>query len=92
MSIDTKLQPQQFSLFDSEQPSTSTAAADATAPIGRYSNFVVYVDESGDHGMHKLTQIIPSSCWRSAFSTNDTIAKRLFPHCISSSSITSATI
>lgn len=59
MSSDTKPQPRQFSLFDVEQPAPPSATAGATAPVGRYSNFVVYVDESGDHGMQTLDPNYP---------------------------------
>jgi hypothetical protein len=45
--------PQQFSLFDTEDVSSSEDRA-ATTPAGHFSNFVVYVDESGDHGMVTL--------------------------------------
>ncbi len=49
---------QQFSLFDSEQPAAA-ALAGASPPAGPYSNFVVYVDESGDHGMQTLDPNYP---------------------------------
>lgn len=49
---------QQFSLFDSEAPMESTHAG-AAAPLGRYSNFIVYVDESGDHGIQNLDPNYP---------------------------------
>jgi hypothetical protein len=48
----------QFSLFDSET-AAGEGAASATAPKGKYSNFVVYVDESGDHGMVSLDPKYP---------------------------------
>jgi hypothetical protein len=55
---DDKQDTPQFSLFESE-----AAAADggspATPPKGRYSNFIVYVDESGDHGMQSLDPNYP---------------------------------
>jgi hypothetical protein len=50
----------QFSLFENQ--SESQAIVEATAllyPSGRYSDFVVYVDESGDHGMQKLDPYYP---------------------------------
>jgi hypothetical protein len=50
--------PQQFSLFELEAPSTDGAADDSSA-VGKYSNFVVYVDESGDHGMQTLDANYP---------------------------------
>lgn len=48
----------QFSLFESEQ-SVPIGAVPATPPKGKYSNFVVYVDESGDHGMQSLDPNYP---------------------------------
>lgn len=50
---------QQFSLFDAE---TALAAADTAAeptPTGKFSNYVVYVDESGDHGMQTVDANYP---------------------------------
>lgn len=44
---------EQFSLFSVEQTDAEEIAA-STRPTSRFSNFVVYVDESGDHGMDKL--------------------------------------
>jgi Protein of unknown function (DUF3800) len=49
---------QQFSLFEAESPSDSSAAG-ASPPSGKFSNFVVYVDESGDHGMQTLDPNYP---------------------------------
>lgn len=45
--------PRQFSLFENEDPFAPETAV-AAAPSGKYSNFVVYVDESGDHGMQSV--------------------------------------
>lgn len=59
MNSESTPQPQQFSLFDVEQPTVPAATAGTTAPVGRYSNFVVYVDESGDHGMQTLDPNYP---------------------------------
>jgi len=42
---------QQFSLFELDLDPVVEARKSATTPQGRFSNFVVYVDESGDHGM-----------------------------------------
>ena len=50
--------PEQFSLFGSEDPATTEQAASA-APKGRFSNFVVFVDESGDHGMQTVDPNYP---------------------------------
>lgn len=44
----------QFGLFDAEESETSADAA-----TGRFSNYVVYVDESGDHGMQTLDPNYP---------------------------------
>ena len=58
MSHEVNAAMQQFALFDVEsQPADS--AEGAVAPVGRYSNFVVYVDESGDHGMQTLDPQYP---------------------------------
>lgn len=44
---------QQFPLFDSENP-FSQEVHSSQPPPGPYSNFIVYVDESGDHGMQTV--------------------------------------
>jgi hypothetical protein len=50
--------PEQFLLFGNmESKSVETAAA--SPPLGRFSNFVVYVDESGDHGIQKVDPNYP---------------------------------
>lgn len=49
---------QQFSLFEVEHELTAQTASAAT-PAGKYSNFIVYVDESGDHGMQTLDPNYP---------------------------------
>lgn len=54
----TETTPQQFSLFDNEDPSGAEAAMNAP-PVGKFSNYVVYVDESGDHGMQTLDPHYP---------------------------------
>ncbi|MDO8207782.1 MAG: DUF3800 domain-containing protein [Gallionella sp.] len=52
---DANKESQQFSLFENEDPlAPITEAAAKTPPLGKYSNFVVYVDESGDHGMQTV--------------------------------------
>ena len=48
----------QFSLFEMESADGS-AGADDKLPSGKFSNFVVYVDESGDHGMQSLDANYP---------------------------------
>lgn len=46
---------QQFSLFENEEPLAAPAVvAPEVTPTGKFSNFVVYVDESGDHGMETV--------------------------------------
>lgn len=51
---------QQFSLFDNEAPLSAEAAIVVEAmPAGKYSSFVVYVDESGDHGMQTVDPNYP---------------------------------
>jgi hypothetical protein len=50
--------PEQFSLFDNAAPDTVEAAASAL-PSGKFSNFIVYVDESGDHGMQTVDPNYP---------------------------------
>ena len=45
---DKKLTSPQFLLFESESEAEGVAAK---PPTGAFSNFIVYVDESGDHGM-----------------------------------------
>lgn len=49
---------QQFSLFDNVASKAEEKAA-ASVPTGKYSNFIVYVDESGDHGMQSVDQNYP---------------------------------
>lgn len=48
---------QQFSLFENEPPTAEPA--EATPPTGKFGNFVVYVDESGDHGMQTVDRNYP---------------------------------
>lgn len=46
---------QQFSLFENEELLTAPAVVEPeVTPAGKFSNFVVYVDESGDHGMETV--------------------------------------
>ncbi|MDL2336265.1 MAG: DUF3800 domain-containing protein [Pseudomonadota bacterium] len=49
---------EQFSLFGNEDVSTAEQAA-SSAPTGKFSNFVVFVDESGDHGLQTVDQNYP---------------------------------
>jgi len=63
----------QFSLFDIEGAADSEKAGEIR-PKGRFSNFVVYVDESGDHGMQSLDPTLDTT---SSFSMNMKFARRL---------------
>jgi hypothetical protein len=47
----------QFSLFEDEQ--LTAEPTDACPPTGKFGNFVVYVDESGDHGMQTVDRNYP---------------------------------
>ena len=49
---------QQFSIFYQEAPSATTSP-ESVQPPGKFSNFIVYVDESGDHGMQTLDKNYP---------------------------------
>ncbi|MCD9122040.1 MULTISPECIES: DUF3800 domain-containing protein [Cupriavidus] len=57
--MDKQALHQQFALFDTESSTTAQDTSGATSPTGRFSNFVVYVDESGDHGMQTLDPHYP---------------------------------
>lgn len=51
---------QQFSLFENEEPLAAPAVVEPeVTPSGKFSNFVVYVDESGDHGMETVDDNYP---------------------------------
>lgn len=51
---------QQFSLFENEEPLAAPAEVKPeVTPAGKFSNFVVYVDESGDHGMETVDSTYP---------------------------------
>lgn len=50
--------PEQFSLFSNADTEAAEAAA-SSPPAGPFSNFVVYVDESGDHGMQTVDPNYP---------------------------------
>lgn len=57
---DEQLRPPQFMLFESETESERAAQVVAvTPPKGAFSDFIVYVDESGDHGMQALDANYP---------------------------------
>lgn len=51
-------EPEQFDLFSNADRDTAESAA-SEPPRGRFSNFVVYVDESGDHGMQTVDPHYP---------------------------------
>jgi hypothetical protein len=59
MSNDPTPMPQQFLLFTDEPKHDADDDAGETSAPGKYSNFVVYVDESGDHGMQTLDANYP---------------------------------
>ncbi|CAJ0732922.1 DUF3800 domain-containing protein [Ralstonia pickettii] len=60
VGADTTPEPQQFSLFEAEPPAAAEEGVGAAnPPQGRFSNFVVYVDESGDHGLQTLDPNYP---------------------------------
>ena len=51
---------QQFSLFENEEPlAVPAVVVPEVTPAGKFSNFVVYVDESGDHGMETVDDNYP---------------------------------
>lgn len=50
--------PQQFTLFENEDASTASIPETVT-PTGRFSNYIVYVDESGDHGLQNVDPNYP---------------------------------
>lgn len=51
--------PQQFSLFEIDHGSDVEDAKSSAPPAGKFSNFVVYVDESGNHGMQNVDPDYP---------------------------------
>jgi hypothetical protein len=50
--------PEQLPLFGERAP-VPEEVAESTPPSGRFSNFIVYVDESGDHGMQTVDANYP---------------------------------
>jgi len=50
---------QQFSLFEPPQNAMEEEQKSSVRPSGDQSNFIVYVDESGDHGMQNLDPNYP---------------------------------
>lgn len=59
MNNDKDSLPQQFSLFDVESGAVAEATGESKAPSGKFSNFIVYVDESGDHSMSTIDPKYP---------------------------------
>lgn len=50
----------QYALFDSEDSAAKSAAAQPqTPPTSKFSDYIVYVDESGDHGMQTIDANYP---------------------------------
>ena len=50
---------QQFLLFEPQQDEAAEERKSAVTPLGDQSNFIVYVDESGDHGMQNVDPNYP---------------------------------
>lgn len=50
---------EQFSLFDAPQDAAEEEQKSSIRPAGEQSNFIVYVDESGDHGLQTVDQNYP---------------------------------
>lgn len=50
---------QQFSLFENENFAASSQKGAVNGQAGRYSDFIVYVDESGDHNMRIIDPSYP---------------------------------
>jgi hypothetical protein len=55
----TVSEEQQFSLFGPDSGTILDEQKSAILPVGRFSNFIVYVDESGDHGMQTVDSNYP---------------------------------
>lgn len=49
----------QFPLFESREEAEAIDRVEPLHALARYSDFVIYVDESGDHGMQKLDPYYP---------------------------------
>jgi hypothetical protein len=58
MTINSDKPVLQFSLFENEDAESMEAAPD-WKPVGKYSSYIVYVDESGDHGLQNLDANYP---------------------------------
>jgi len=59
MGVDRDKALPQLPLFDIESDMTAETVGGASAPTGKFSHYVVYVDESGDHGMQSLDENYP---------------------------------
>ena len=57
--VDMPSAKQQFSLFEAPQDSAEEEQKSSVRPTGDQSNFIVYVDESGDHGMQNVDPNYP---------------------------------
>ena len=55
----SETQAERFLLFGGDEGSLAADVVDDSAPVGRFSNFVVYVDESGDHGLQTVDANYP---------------------------------
>ncbi|MDX2209281.1 MAG: DUF3800 domain-containing protein [Sphingopyxis sp.] len=51
--------PRQFSLFEFDHEPDIEETKSRSRPVGKFSNFVVYVDESGNHGMQNVDPDYP---------------------------------
>lgn len=58
LPMTTEAESEQFALFG-DADADAAHLVDVAPPIGRYSNFVAYVDESGDHGMQTVDASYP---------------------------------
>ncbi|MBX8516216.1 DUF3800 domain-containing protein [Pseudomonas cichorii] len=57
---DPTLSSHQFCLFENEAPEAAkTEEENPVAPSGRFSNYIVYVDESGDHNLQTVDPHYP---------------------------------
>ena len=58
VTVNEPTDTEQFSLFSNLDARAEGTAA-STTPKGKFSNFIVYVDESGDHGMQSVDASYP---------------------------------
>lgn len=83
---------EQFSLFDAPENATEEERKSGVRPSGDQSNFIVYVDESGDHGMQTVDPNYPIFVLPSVYFIKAITARRSFRRSRSSNSIGLATI